>query len=390
MHKTFVVAKHEFLSTVKTKGFIFSLILPFLIFIPMVLSIGIIPFAASEMPEVIGFVDESGILFASGDFVKYTDFDDAKGALIAGEIESLFTLRSDYLETGKVRVYSKTGPFNNAPTRAIETFLITGLLTESNLEEGIKKRIKEPLNAERIILKENGEVEEGGEVGIFLPYAVGFLLMIMIVTSSGYMMQGIVSEKENRTVEILLSSLSSGEILNGKILGYGSAGFLQVAIWICAGLVIISFTPLSSLLQVFEISGLLILTILYFILGYLLFASSMACVAAPASNMNEAQQGAGVFTMLAVLPLMLQGFVSTAPNSTIARVLSYLPYTAPVTMLMRLTQVNVPTYEIVASLSILAISVVVMMNLSARIFRTGILMYGKKFSFKDILSYLTD
>ena len=198
------------------------------------------------------------------------------------------------------------------------------------------------------------------------------------------------AEKENKTVEILLSSLSANELLSGKILGFGSAGLLQVLVWICSGGIILFLSPFASLFHGIQISWILILAIVYFILGYLLFAGSMACVAAPASTVRDAQQGAVIFTMLGILPMILLSVIIKAPNSGIAKVLTYVPYTTSVTTLMRIALVEVPIYELVASLSILAISVLIMIKLSAKIFRTGILMYGKKMKIKDIFRYLRE
>ncbi|MGB2842505.1 MAG: ABC transporter permease [Halobacteriota archaeon] len=390
MRKTFIVAKHEFLATVKTKGFIFSLILPLLILLPMVFAMGFIPQMTSETPQNIGFVDETGMLQTSENFIEFGDVGNAKKALLENEINSFFVLPANYFETGKISVYSKGGFFSSRPTSSIETFLMDNLLRESNLDETLKERIKEPANEEVITLNEKGEVEEKSGVGFLIPYALGILLMVAIMTSSQYLMQGIVAEKENKTVEILLSSLSANELLSGKILGFGSAGLLQVLVWFCSVGIILFLGPFASLFQGIQISWILILAIVYFILGYLLFAGSMACAAAPASTVRDAQQGAMIFTMLGILPMILLSIIVNAPNSGIAKVLTYIPYTTSVTTLMRIALVEVPIYEIAASLSILAISVLIMTKLSAKIFRTGILMYGKKMKIKDIFRYLRE
>jgi ABC-2 type transport system permease protein len=227
-------------------------------------------------------------------------------------------------------------------------------------------------------------------VGFFIPYAIAFLLMFAILGSSGYLMQGVVVEKGNKTVVILLSSMSANELLSGKILGFGSAGLLQVLVWICSAGIIMFLSPFTSLFQGIQVSWILILAIVYFILGYLLFAGSMACVEAPASTVRDAQQGAVIFTMLGILPLLLLTIIVKAPNSVIAKVLTYVPYTTSVTTLMRITQVEVPIYELAASLLILVISVLIMFKLSAKIFRTGMLMYGKKMRIKDVFGYLRE
>lgn len=390
MRKTFIVAKHEFLATIKTKGFIFSLILPLIILLPMVFAMGFIPQMDSENSQNIGFVDGTGTLQTSENFIPFRDFENAKSALMQDKINTFFVIHADYLETGDVSVYSKGGLFSSPPTRPIESFLMNNLLRESNLDSALKERIKEPAKEEVITLTEKGEVEEKSAAGFFIPYAIAFLLMLAIMTSSGYLMQGIVIEKENKTVEILLSSVTADELLTGKILGFGSAGLLQVLIWICSGMVAIALTPLSAVIQDIQISGIFILAIVYFVLGYLLFAGSMACIAAPASTVRDAQQGATIFTMLAILPLIMLNFIMAAPNSTIAKILTYVPYTTSVTTLMRISMVEVPIHELGASLLILMISVIITIKLSAKIFRTGILMYGKKIKLHEVFKYLRE
>ena len=388
MSKTLVVAKHEFLATVKTKGFILTLILPFLILLPVMFTSGYVMQIATESPQNIGFVDETGIMQPDGIFIEFEDIGDAEHALLNDEIHSFFTIPPDYLETGRVVLYSTGGFFSSAPVDLIEAFIIDNLLRDSGADETLVDRIRRPADMERITLNEEGEVEEKQEVGFLIPYAVAILMMLSIMTTSGYLMQGIVAEKENKTVEILLSSLSPEGLLTGKLIGFGSAGLLQICVWICSGMLVLSLTPLAAIFQEIQISLVMILAIPYFILGYLLFAGSMACVAAPASTMKDAQQGAMVFTMMGILPIMLLGVIIAAPDSTVARVLTYIPYTAPTTTLMRVTLTEVPVYEIAASLLILTISVFVVIKLSARIFRSAILMSGKKIRIRDISEYL--
>ncbi|MHC1574542.1 MAG: ABC transporter permease [Candidatus Methanogasteraceae archaeon] len=388
LRKTLVVAKHEFLATVKTKGFILTLILPLVILLPVMFTSGYVMQIVTESPQNIGFVDETGILQPDGIFIEFEDIGGAENALLNDEIHSFITIPPDYLETGRVVLYGTGGFFSSAPTGLVEAFIIDNLLRDSDVDETLGDRIRCPADMEQITLDEKGEVEEKQEVRFLIPYVVAILMMLSIMTTSGYLMQGIVAEKENKTVEILLSSLSPEELLTGKLIGFGSAGLLQICVWICSGALLVSLTSLAAAFQEIQISLLMVLAIPYFILGYLLFAGSMACVAAPASTMKDAQQGAMVFTMLGILPIMLLGVIIAAPDSTVAKVLTYIPYTTPATTLMRITLTGISVYEIAASLLILTISVFVVIKLSARIFRNAILMSGKKIGIRDISGYL--
>jgi len=203
-------------------------------------------------------------------------------------------------------------------------------------------------------------------------------------------MQEIVEEKESRTGELLLSSLSADQLLKGKILGYGSVGLVQIGIWILVGLIMIFNSPLAGLSVGIEISWVFALAILYFILGYFLFAVSIACAASISTSTREAQQTSMIFTMFAIVPLMFAQFIIMAPNSMVAKVLTYFPYTSPFITMMRLPLVEVPFYEIALSIAILIISVGLVTKLSAKIFRMGMLMYGKRANLRDIMGFLKE
>jgi ABC-2 type transport system permease protein len=203
-------------------------------------------------------------------------------------------------------------------------------------------------------------------------------------------MQGIGEEKESRTGELLLSSISADQLLKGKILGYGSVGLLQIGIWILVGLIMIFNSPLAGLFTGIEISWVLGLAILYFVLGYFLFAVSIACAASISTSTREAQQTSMIFTMFAIIPMMFAQFIMMAPNSIVAKALSYFPYTSPFITMIRLPLVEMSFYEIALSIAILIISIGIITKLSAKIFRTGMLMYGKRASLRDIIGFLKE
>jgi len=203
-------------------------------------------------------------------------------------------------------------------------------------------------------------------------------------------MQGIVEEKESKTGELLLSSISADQLLKGKILGYGSVGLLQIGIWILVGLIMIFNSLLGGLFAGIEISWIFGLAIVYFILGYFLFAVSIACAASVSTSAKEAQQTSMIFTMFAIVPMMLAQFIIMAPNSIVAKIFTYFPYTSPFITMMRLPLVEISFYEIALSIAILIISIGIITKLSGRIFRMGMLMYGKRASLRDIMGFLKE
>ncbi len=201
-------------------------------------------------------------------------------------------------------------------------------------------------------------------------------------------MQGIGEEKESRRGEFLLSHLSAEQLLGGKILGYGCVCLTQMGIWAAIGIVVLSASPLSSLFGMMQLSWLVYLAILYFILGFFLFAVSIACAASLSSSIREAQQISAIFTMFAVWPIVFLQFLLQDPNSPILQVLTYFPYTSPFITMARLTLTEVPAYELVLSIAILILSILLLTRLSARIFRMGMLSYGKKPGIRDIIGFL--
>ena len=395
-NKSLIVAKHEFLKTVKRKGFLFAaLLLPLLIMLPLMFTMHYLPSLIPESAtEKIGFVDYAGFLEPEQNFIEYRDIEAAKQALIDGNISSFFVVQKDYFNTSRITIYSKDmgSFFSPASTKTIENFLMRNLLRYGNVSGEIAEKIKNPMAAEKVTIDEQGNIKEKkSEAGGFLlPYALAMLLILGIMTSSGYLMQGIVEEKESKTGELLLSSISADQLLKGKILGYGSVGLLQIGIWILVGLIMIFNSPLAGLFVGIEISWVFALAILYFILGYFLFAVSIACAASISTSTREAQQTSMIFTMFAIIPMMFAQFIMMAPNSIVAKVLTYFPYTSPFITMMRLPLVEVPFYEIALSIAILIISVGLVTKLSGKIFRMGMLRYGKRASLRDIMGFLKE
>ena len=344
--------------------------------------------------EKIGFVDYSDFLKPDQNFAEYNDIETAKKALVNENISSFFVVQTDYFNTSKIAVYSKDESFfSSTPTKIIKSFLMKNLLDYGNVSEEIGERIKNPMIKEEITLDEQGNIKEEKESGInsfLIPYILAMLLLMSIMTSSGYLMQGIVEEKESKTGELLLSSMSADQLLKGKIIGYGGVGLLQISIYLLVGFVAILSTPFAGLFAGIKISWIFCLALIYFILGYFLFAVSIACAAAISTSTREAQQTSMIFSMFAILPMAFAQFIIQAPNSIIAKSLTYFPYTSPFITMMRLPLTEVPFHEIAISIVILIISIIAITKLSGKIFRMGMLMYGKRASVREVIGFLRE
>jgi ABC-2 type transport system permease protein len=219
-----------------------------------------------------------------------------------------------------------------------------------------------------------------------LPYIFSLAFVIIIFTTSGFLLQGVSEEKEGRVIEILLSSISPTELLAGKILGLGALGLIQVVVWLGAGAGLLAAT--ATIFALTGISNLgpstVVLGIVYFVLGYLLFATLMAVAGSMGTTQRESQQIASIFSVTAAVPMMAMSVIFTNPQSPLIIALSYIPLTSPVMMLLRLGLGPVPSGQVAISLVLLAAGLVASLWAGAKVFRVGLLMYGKRPSVKEL------
>ncbi|MGB9939933.1 ABC transporter permease [Methanosarcina sp.] len=408
--KTFIVARHEFVKTIKRKEFLFMTFL-----FPLLLTgISLLPAIFSDMTpaedQKIGYIDLTGALefpesvrsegLSLGsseartsvmEFVMYRETSDARQSLQAGLISSYVIIPGDFLETGTIELYSleKEAPVPNLELSAeLSDIVITSLLKDK-VDEPIINRVRDPVNIKFYNIGENGEFSEQGIAEIFasfgLPILTAFLLLFSIFSSSGFLLRGVAEEKENRIIEILLSSATPSEILTGKILGLGTVGLLQIVVWFAA---IALGSGYALPVKIDPVT--LFLALIYFVLGFLFFASMMAGIGAVTSSLQESQQIAGIFTFAAASPLIFMQLILTDPDSSFSVFLSLFPLTSPVAMLARMGAASVPVYQILASITILFVSVHGVILLSSRLFRAYLLMYGKRPGLREILRNLRE
>ncbi|NOR47795.1 MAG: ABC transporter permease [Methanosarcinaceae archaeon] len=318
-------------------------------------------------------------------FTQYSDAASAKQDLESGTLSGYLVIPEDYIKTGIVESYVM-GKGTNIPREELSELMVNNLLRDKVDEETLQ-RVKDPITFKQFSVETTGEVSEKGLSDLLedfaLPYMIGILLLISIFTSSGYLLQSVAEEKESRIIEILLSSVTPIEMLTGKIVGLGSVGLLQIVIWLSVGF--------AGLIYVFALSinpFLLILSLAYFILGFLLFASMMAAVGAISGSMRESQQLIPIFTFPAIAPMLFMQVLITEPEGTLSMFFSMFPLTSPVAMLIRMGVSDVPVYQIAVSLFILMMSVYFVIIASARLFRVGLLMYGKRPAIGEIVRYM--
>jgi len=352
-------------------------------------------FAGTSKP--MGYVDLSGLLTDelpqyAGRFTPYPDEAAARADLLAKKIDSYMVVTEDFLQSGQVIVYGIGGGFStmtSGDSSRIQPFLTDHLLT-GRVDPAIQARASGGLDIRPVTLTAEGEASTESAfswLGDFvLPYAFSLLFLITVFTTSGYLLESVSEEKEGRIVEILLSSISPTQLLAGKIIGLGAVGLLQVLVWLgsAVGLAALATAAFALVGAIKFTLGTLLLYVVYYLLGYLLYATLMAAAGSLGTTQRESQQLGSIFALVATIPWLLISVIFTNPTATIAVVLSYIPLTAPVMMILRLGFAQVPPVQIAISLVLLIIGLGISLWAGAKVFRMGILMYGKRPSLKQL------
>ena len=234
--------------------------------------------------------------------------------------------------------------------------------------------------------------EQGGVLSVFVvPYIFSLLFWISVITCSFTLLEGLGEEKENRIMEILLSSISIKQLLLGKVIGLGMAGLLQILFWFVSASFIVSLasSSLGGMFSTIEIPArLIIFGVIYFVLGYLMFAVLFAGLGAIVPNYREGQQLAFFIIMPGVMPLMLIYFLVENPTHPITYAVTLIPICTPIASMIRLAVGTMPPWHIALNITLLVLSIAGLFYLGARIFRSFLLMYGKRPGFREIVRSL--
>jgi ABC-2 type transport system permease protein len=396
--KGLLIFLHEFVYKIKSTGFI---ILTFIVPVIALIGIGIFNLAkmAFEEPEgvvtTIGYVDETGDFDDHNDmgitkFIPFASREAADQALTSREIAEYFVIPEDFIATGSLQRYTLEKEASTPPfiTDLIWRFLSVNLLDENTPPETIAL-ILTPLNIEVTWVTEEEEIalEAANPANIIIPGIFALLLSLSLMFGVTSLINGLGEEKESRLIEVLLSSVSIPQLLVSKVLALGLAGLLQVVLWLVSAPLLLNLasSSLGDLLQGIEIpANFILLGAVYFVLGYLLFAVLSIGVGAISSNATEGNALAMIYTMTGFIPLWFLGFLIPFPNSPIWVVLTLFPTTAPIQTMIRLGISEVPLWQIIASIIILVLSIVIGLYLVIKIFRTYMLMYGKRPGLREI------
>ena len=399
MNKIWLVAKQEYLRHVLRKRFLFILLgLP--LFFVFIGGMGFIVGLMQIDRTPIALVDEAGYLrdeiqqyqqehsqnsiWDDAPIVFPASSDEAEQDLDQEKIKAYFVIPADYQAGDPIELFANQDPGWDTKS-AINDLLQERLLRDAPV--ALRTRIMQG-PALTIHSVESEKQQSSQEwYTILIPIFSGILFVVVVNTSGGYLLRAVVEEKENRTMEIMLTSLSPNQMMTGKIVGNLSVGLTQLLFWFgipMAGYLIISPVLLQNLHFGVE-PQFIILTLLTLIPAFVLVAALMAALGATVTETQEAQQVAGLFTLPIVAPYWFMSLIMANPNSVFSIVLSLFPLTAPVTLPLRAVFTDVPVWQSTLSIALLILSAVAAVMMTGRVFRLGMLRYGKKLSLKEVI-----
>ncbi len=429
MNKIAVVARNEFMRRVKSRMFILTTLLGPVLLVGFFAVVGFIAVSAMEEEEgrTIAVLDETGVLLPAlqaeaGDtdtFVRPgVPFDSVRQAVLDGRYDGYLLLPEGLVEgTSEATYYAAVGGGSNTFQRRLGRLLDRVVeqrrLAENNVPPEVMEAIRKDVPLRMVQLTEAGETAGSTEAYAVIGFIMGFLIYIAMLIYGSVVMQGVIEEKLSRVVEVIVSSVRPFELLMGKVLGIGAMGLVQMTVWallIMAGtvfsgtLLALFLDPANLNLPVdasqkellaaanFQVpvlsADVFVWFVLFFLIGYLVYASLFAAV----GSAVEQQQDAQGFLLPVMMPIILSiVFISPvveAPNSTLAVVLSMIPFFSPIPMVVRVAVTDVPFWQVSLSFLLMVGAFFGAIWLSGRIYRVGILMYGKKPKLRDLIRWI--
>ncbi len=443
MNKLLLIIKREYLAKVRNKSFVVMTFLSPILLVAMVILIAFLTKLNDSEKTIIAVLNESdyfGNEFVTTESTSYINF---KKISVQSAIDSTLSLgyygllyipNDDSLEkiASNTFFYSKEAPSTLVINKLEKIFEVR--LEQRRLQElGVSKKDFEEIGSSFSLRTStfSGELNVKGfnEIRAFIGGGFGYLIMMFIIIYGGFVMRSVIEEKTSRIIEVIISSVKPFQLMMGKIIGTSLAGITQFVIWIFSAsllltIVILVFdidpASLNSTSQmanngltevanvsamnekmmalgteIYKIPWLMLITffLVYFLLGYLIYSSIYAAIGAAVDNETDTQQ----FVFPVILPLMLAiyvGFFSVFnnPHGPIAVAFSLFPLTSPIVMLMRLSsglgEGGVPIWQLVVSILLLIVAFMGIVWFAAKIYRVGILMYGKKPTYKELYKWL--
>jgi ABC-2 type transport system permease protein len=424
--KVFLVLKREYLTRVRTRSFILSTLLTPLAFIAFMAIVIYVSISDGEVTRTVAVIDQTEVIYSNLeelDPARYSDasslpLDSVRAQVLSGEVDGYIILTEENINYSErpTLVYGGSGgiSFIESVESDVRRVLREERLARSNVSAEVREIFEARYNIDSLKLTEDGEEEDNAIMGAVFGFILGLLIFIGVFGYGAVLMRSVIEEKTNRIVEVIASSVKPIELMTGKLLGICVLALTQFGVWIASyiGLSMAaapvatmfvdaqmknippeaveasaSFDP--SKLEAFIVDpNIFLYFFVFFIIGFLIYAGIFAAIGAAVDSEQDTQQ----FMMPVMIPIFIGYFLNIRvmenPDSTVAVVASLFPLTAPINMISRIAATQVPPIQIIASLLLMSLTFVGLMWLAAKIYRVGILMYGKKPSYKELAKWI--
>lgn len=420
--KVKLVLQREYTFNFKRPSFLFSAFgVPALTFVAMFV---IIQFTSdretnTDAFQKVGYVDRAGIITATvpnfetfapvtdpaaaapdahaapADTAAYYDALEASAAqqLGDGTLDAYFVVADNYILTGLVDLYAAQN-IPEALHTEVQDFLRAHIAARAPDDLPVSAdRLANPVDVVMRDVDSDDELDDFALIGrILLPFLFAFLYFMATSTTAQFLMNGVVEEKENRLMEILATSLRPIELMWGKLLGLGALALTQIVLWAAAGVLIASqFEEARDFISGGALDGpTLILMLVVFVLNFALFSAIMLGIGAAVTAEAESRQVASIITLFTVAPIALLSVYFTNPDGVLPLIFMFFPLTAGMGLIMRMGLTDIPAWQIALSLAIQVVSTIAIMWLAAKVFRLGMLMYGKRLTPRTLWAALRE
>lgn len=409
MNKTILVLRNEIVTAVNRKSFLLTAfglpLIAVLVFLGVSLLRENTPGTPGESSDsargndlrVEGYVDQSGLISAihpdvpEGILVSYPDEASARQALKAEEIAAYYVIPADYVERGDL-IY--INPDYSIASSDVDQSWVMRRTIFANLLGNQPERLARAERAMDVqvnaLAPPSTQRDDDNPLTFYIPYGTTMIIYMIILMSASLLLNSVGEEKKNQVIELLLLSTSPRQMLTGKIIGLGLLGLLQAGLWVGTGYTLLRLSGRTfSLPAEFELPvSILAWGILFFLLGYGVYASLMAGLGALAPNLKEASQSVIVVIWPLLIPLFLMVSLIEDTHGTIATGLSLFPLTAPVAMMTRLAVGGVPVWQPFLAVGLLLITISIIVRAVARMFHAQTLLSGQPLSARRFLGAL--
>ena len=395
MRNFWLMAAHEYGRMVKRRSFLLSTLgIPLLLILVMGGTIFLQLRSQSDLP--LGYVDNASVLDTAVDrpedtldIIAFNDADTARAALEAGDIQGYFVIPANYPQSSAPLdfIYESEFPGNQV-VDDFDAFVRANLLAD--LSPTAQAALVEGANFTLRNADGSREMNRGNWLNIVIPFVAAFFFFFAVMTSNGYLLQVVTDEKENRTIEIMITSMTPEQLIGGKALGLLAVSLTQIAIWggtVVVGLIVAArFFPMLANVSVPW--SYLLLVLAFFLPAFALIAGIMTAIGGAVTEMQQGQQIGGVLNLLFVAPFFFVAVFMTNPSGPLATFMTLFPTTSFLTVALRWGLSSIPLWQIVVSWLLLVATAVFTVWASARIFRTGMLRYGQRLTLRSVVAAL--